>query len=184
MKISQEYYIDAVCKNKNNLNKNESKQHFRTIDSNDNVLKSEKIELIITKDTVKNSYFSSNSRFLSLNDINDKIVKSPVMNIRNKNINHKRNKYSENSLEFGRKSKDNTYLSFQPDHKKMIRQISKLCSRLENIEIKINENEFKKKIQKQWMMMAKIIDRFLLYFFSISFCITVTVISIQMPKQL
>jgi hypothetical protein len=134
---------------------------------------------------VKNN--SSNSRFLNLNDMNDTTQKSPVLNVnRYKNGIRKyvrNNKIiDQNSIEFS--PKDSFDFNFQMGNKKVIRIMTKLNRRLENIETKLSDFEFRKQVQKQWSLLAKIIDRIFLYlitFLIFSLLITLTTL---MPKQI
>ena len=49
----------------------------------------------------------------------------------------------------------------------LINLISILKRNLENAEIKLNEQEYKENIKKQWRLLSKIVDRLLLYIFVI-----------------
>ncbi len=119
--------------------------------------------------------------------MNDTTQKSPVLNVnRYKNGIRKyvrNNKIiDQNSIEFS--PKDSFDFNFQMGNKKVIRIMTKLNRRLENIETKLSDFEFRKQVQKQWSLLAKIIDRIFLYlitFLIFSLLITLTTL---MPKQI
>ena len=151
-------------------------------DDKNHTLKSEEFKIIIGK--VKNN--SSNCRFLNINDMNENIQKSPVLNIRAKNSIRKYGRNNkiidQNSIQF--LPKDLFDMNYQLGHKKILRIITKLNTRLENIEKKLYDYEFRKKVQKQWSLLAKIIDRLFLYLITfLTFSVLIT-LAIQMPKQI